>query len=244
MPGRGAGALTAPRGAGRSGLVTASAGLRGAPLTPRRSAGRALPSGRVSVIAPPEVERPYDQAWEPYAERVTRYRTWTRTRQASLVGVSLTALALATAISVIGGRPPWESPVGELAIQVLVIFVAFTGYEVLWEGRGLRRRVAAAEPLPDGALEVGPPVLRALVEPSFLLRGVLLGAVFGAGALLLGDDTSRIVVAVLIGMGAGRLLGLELLLRLVVERADPLRTFYVSLDAEELDSPLLWRSAI
>jgi hypothetical protein len=198
----------------------------------------------VSVIAPPEVERPYDPGWERFAERVTRYRSWTRAKQASHVSVILIALALATAICVVGGQPAWEPSAGELALQTLAVFVAFTVFEALWEGRRLRRRVAAAEPLPDGALEVGAPVLQALAEPSFLLRGVLLGIVFGAGALLLGDDTSQVIVALLAGMGAGRILGLELLLRLVVERADPLRTFFVSLDADELESPLLWRSAL
>jgi hypothetical protein len=127
---------------------------------------------------------------------------------------------------------------------VLALFAVLVLLEVLWEGRGLRRRVAAAEPMPDGALEIGTPVLRALVEPTFLLRGALLGVVFAAGALILGDDTSALFTSVVIGLGGARILGLELLLRLVVERADPLRTFFVSLDADELDSPLLWRSAL
>jgi hypothetical protein len=83
-----------------------------------------------------------------------------------------------------------------------------------------------------------------MVEASILLSSVLLGAVLGAVALLLGDDASQILAAVLIGIGAGRIVGLELLLRLVVERVDPLRTFFVSLDADELESPLLWRSAL
>jgi len=195
----------------------------------------------VSVIAPPEVERPYDHGWEPYAERVTRYRMWTRTKQANLASIFATALVLQTAIGVIGGQPPWEPSVGKLALLTSGIFIAFLLLETLWEGRGLRRRVAAAEPLPDGALEVGESVS---VEPSFVIRGALLGAVFGAIALVLGDDSSQNLAAVLLGIGLGRLLGLELLLRVVVERADPLRTFFVSLDADELDSPLLWRSAL
>jgi hypothetical protein len=195
----------------------------------------------VSVIAPPEVERPYDHGWEPSAERVTRYRTWTRTKQASQLSLSLTALVLVTVICVLGGQPPWEPSASELALLALLMFLGFTAVEALWDGRGLRRRVAAAEPLPEGALETGAP---SLVEPSVLLRGVLVGGVFGAGALLVGEDVSKILVAVIAGLGAGRILGLELLLRLVVERADPLRTFFVSLDADELDSPLLWRSAL
>jgi hypothetical protein len=198
----------------------------------------------VSVIAPPEVERPYDHGWEPSAERVTRYRTWTRTKQASLVSVFGTALLLSTLMCLVGDRPPWEPSAAEFAVLAPALFIVATLLEVFWEGRGLRRRVAAAEPLPDGALEIGTPVLRALVDPSFLLRGVLLGIAFGAAALILDEDTSRIVVSVLIGMGGGRLLGLELLLRRVVERADPLRTFFVSLDADELEAPLLWRSAL
>jgi hypothetical protein len=197
----------------------------------------------VSVIAPPEVERPHDPGWERFAERVTRYRRWTRTRQASLAGVFLSALVLTSAICTVAGQPPWDPSLGQLAVLALLLFVALIVLEVLWEGRGLRRRVAAAEPMPDGALEIGTPVLSAMVEPTFLLRGVLLGVVFGAGALILGDDTTQLFTSVLIGMGAARILGLELLLRLVVERADPRRTFFVSLDADELDAPLLWRSA-
>jgi hypothetical protein len=198
----------------------------------------------VSVITPPEVERPYDHRWEPYAERVTRYRRWTRTRQASLAGVFLTALVLDIAICVVAGQPPWEPSLTQLAVLVLALFAVLVLLEVLWEGRGLRRRVAAAEPMPDGALEIGTPVLRALVEPAFLLRGALLGVGFAVGALILGDDTSALFTGAVIGMGGAQILGLELLLRLVVERADPLRTFFVSLDADELDSPLLWRSAL
>jgi hypothetical protein len=199
----------------------------------------------VSVIAPPEVERPFYHGWEPSAERVTRYRTWTRTRQASLSAVFGTALVLGTVICVVGGQPPWEPSAAELVVLGLALFIGAALLEVFWEGRGLSGRVAAAEPMPDGALEIGLPVLRALVEPSFLLRGVLLGVLFGAAALIVGDETSRVVVSVLVGMGAGRLLGLEVLMRRVVERADPLRTFFISLDdADELDAPLLWRSAL
>jgi hypothetical protein len=195
----------------------------------------------VSVIAPPEVERPYDHGWEPSAERVTRYRTWTRTKQATQAGAALTTLVLATAICVIGGQPPWEPSARDLALETLLLFLASTALAAFWDGRGLRRRIAAAEPLPDGALEIGAPNM---VEASVLLSSVLLGAVLGAAALLLGDDASQILAAVLIGIGAGRILGLELLLRLVVERVDPLRTFFVSLAADELDAPLLWRSAL
>jgi hypothetical protein len=155
--------------------------------------------------------------------------------------VTLSALVLATVICIIGDQPPWEPSAGGLALQTLLLFLAFIALEALWDGRGLRRRVAAAEPLPDGALEIGAPTL---VEPSVLLRGVLLGTLLGAAALLLGEDANQIVVAVIAGMGAGRIVGLELLLRLVVERADPLRTFFVSLDTDELDAPLLWRSAL
>jgi hypothetical protein len=198
----------------------------------------------VSVVAPPEVERPYDPGWERFAERVTRYRTWTRTKQASQLSATLTALVLATVICVLGGQPPWEPSTGDLALLALLMFLGFTVVEGAWDGRGLRRRVEAAEPLPDGALEIGVPASEALAEPSLLLRGVLVGAVLGAAALLLGEGASQVVAAVIAGMGAGRIAGLELLLRLVVERADPLRTFFVSLDADELDSPLLWRSAL
>jgi len=198
----------------------------------------------VSVIAPPEVERPYDRGWEPSAERVTRYRSWTRTKQASQLSATVTALVLATVICVLGGQPPWEPSAGDLALLALFMFLGFTVVEGAWDGRGLRRRVAAAEPLPDGALEIGVPASEALAESSLLLRGVLVGAVLGAAALLLGDDASQVVVAVIAGMGAGRIAGLELLLRLVVESADPLRTFFVSLEDDELDSPLLWRSAL
>ena len=197
----------------------------------------------MSVIAPPEVERPHGPGWERFAERVTRYRSWTRTRQASLASVFGTALVLTTLICIVGDQPPWEPSAAEFTVLALSLFIGVTLLEVFWEGRGLRGRVQAAEPLPDGALEIGTPVLRALVEPSFLLRGVLLGVAFGTAALILDQDTSRLVVGVQLGLGAGRLLGLELLLRRVVERADPLRTFFVSLDADELDAPLLWRSA-
>jgi hypothetical protein len=87
------------------------------------------------------------------------------------------------------------------------------------------------------------PALEALAEPSRLVTVVVLGAVAG-GIALLGDETSQTIVAIVLGIGAGRIVGLELLLRLVVERADPLRTFFVSLDADELDAPLLWRNAL
>jgi hypothetical protein len=207
--------------------------------------GRALPSGRVSVIAPPEVERPYDQGWEPSAERVTRYRAWTRAKQANQLGVMLTVLALATVICVVGGQPPWEPSAATLGLLALLIFVASTAVEAFWDGRGLPRRVQTAEPLPDGALEIRTPFLNALVERSSLLSAVVLGALAGAiGLLLSDDDASQTIVALIAGIGAGRIVGLELLLRLVVERADPLRTFFVSLEDDELDSPLLWRSAL
>ena len=88
-------------------------------------------------------------------------------------------------------------------------------------------------------------MLRRSFDRTVLLQGVLLRARLGAAALLiLADDRAGRRSACSVGMGAGRLLGLELLLRRVVERADPLRTFFVSLDADELDAPLLWRSAL
>ena len=155
--------------------------------------------------------------------------------------MTLPALVLATAVCVVGGQPPWEPSGGTLALLVLVMFAAFLAVEVFWDGRSLRGRVAAAEPLPDGALEIGAPTL---FDRTVLLQGVLFGPVLGAVALLIGHDLSQTVIAVIVGLGAGRIVGLELLLRLVVERADPLRTFFVSLDADELDAPLLWRSAL
>jgi hypothetical protein len=197
----------------------------------------------VSVIAPPEVERPHDSGWERFAERVTRYRSWTRSKQAIQLGLTLTVLILVTGISVVGGKPPWEPSATTLGLLTLLIFAAFTAIEVFWDGRGLPRRVQTAEPLPDGALEIGVPALEALAEPSRLAAGVVFGALAG-GLALLGDDISQTIVAIVLGIGAGRIAGLELLLRLVVERADPRRTFFVSLDADELDAPLLWRSAL
>jgi hypothetical protein len=197
----------------------------------------------VSVVAPPEVERPRDPGWERFAERVTRYRSWTRSKQAIQLGLTLMLLVLVTGISVAGGKPPWEPSAATLGLLTLLIFAAFTAIEVFWDGRGLPRRVQTAEPLPDGALEIGVPALEALAEPSRLVTVVVLGALAG-GIALLGDETSQIIVAIVLGIGAGRIVGLELLLRLVVERADPLRTFFVSLDADELDAPLLWRSAL
>jgi hypothetical protein len=196
----------------------------------------------VSVIAPPEVERPHDPGWERFAERVTRYRTWTRAQQASQLGLTLMVLVLVTVICVVGGQPPWESSTATLGLFALVIFVAFFAFEVFWDGRGLPRRVRSAEPLPDGALEIGGPGLGALAEPARLVATVLFGALAGGLALL--ADNTQPIIGVIVGIGAGRILGLEVLLRLVVERADPLRTFFVSLDADELDAPLLWRSAL
>jgi hypothetical protein len=196
----------------------------------------------VSVIAPPEVERPHDPGWERFAARVTRYRSWTRSKQATQLGWTLMVLALAIGICVLGGQPPWEPSGATLGLLTLLVLVAATALEVLWDGRGLPRRVQTAEPLPDGALEIGVPALEALAEPSRVAAAVLLGA-FAGGLALLGE-TSQTIVAIVVGVSAGRIAGLELLLRLVVERADPLRTFFVSLDADELDAPLLWRSAL
>jgi hypothetical protein len=195
----------------------------------------------VSVVAPPEVERPHDPGWERFAERVTRYRTWTRAQQTTQLGVTLTVLALVVGICVIGGQPPWEPSAVTLGLLTLLVLVGFAALEVFWDGRGLPRRVRTAEPLPDGALEIGVPALEALVEPSRLVTTLLFGALAGGLALL--GDTSEPIVAIVVGIGAGRIAGLELLLRLVVERADPRRTFFLSLDDDELDAPLLWRSA-
>jgi hypothetical protein len=48
---------------------------------------------------------------------------------------------------------------------------------------------------------------------------------------------------VLAGLGAGRIIGYEILLRALVERADPERLFFVSLDEDdESQSALLWRA--
>jgi hypothetical protein len=197
----------------------------------------------VSVVAPPEVERPHDPGWERFAERVTRYRSWTRSKQAAQLGLTLVALGVLIGICVLGGQPPWGPSAATLGLLTLLIFAAFTAIEVFWDGRRLPRRVQTAEPLPDGALEIGVPALEALTEPSRLVTAVVLGALAG-GLGLLGNTSSQAFAAIILGLGAGRILGLELLLRLVVERADPLRTFFVSLDADELDSPLLWRSAL
>jgi hypothetical protein len=195
----------------------------------------------VSVIAPPEVERPYDLAYERSSLRVAEYRTWTRSVQASLLSFTLALVTLTTAIGLAGGRPPWEPSLGALAAQSLLFTVVFMVFEAIWEGRGLRRRLAAAEPLPEGADEIG---VSLLGLPLAALRGAALAVLFGAASLILDEDASATVVAVAVGLGVGRMLGLELLLRRVVERADPLRTFFVSLDADALDSPLLWRSAL
>jgi hypothetical protein len=201
----------------------------------------------MSVLAPPEpppqVERPDDQGSEPSATRVSRYRTWTRLKQASQLGTSLAALTVATAISVAGGQPPWEPAAGKLVAYALVLTVACAMIDPIVDGRRLRRRVAAAEPLPDGAREIDARPLEALLGPPFLLTGATLGAVFGLAGLLFGDETTRIVVGVLAGLGAGRIIGYEILLRALVERADPERLFFVSLDEDdESQSALLWRA--
>jgi len=191
----------------------------------------------VSVVAPPpEVERPYDLSWEPSAERVVRYRTYARTNQLRQLLMTVAMLVVATVVCVAGDQSPWEPSVGGLAGQTLLYTLVFMILETIWEGRGLRRRLEAAEPLPDGAHEIG----MSLRAPTFLLGGIVLGAVFGGGALIFGDTTSALVVALAAGMGVGRILGRELVLRLIVERADPARTFFVALDDE---LPLLWRPA-
>ena len=145
----------------------------------------------------------------------------------------------------VGGQPPWEPSAGALALQTLAVLVAFTVFEALWDGappasagRG-RRAAARRRPGDRRARAAGArrTVLPAAGRPPR-------DRVRRRCAARWATRRARSSWRVLAGLGAGRILGLELLLRLVVERADPLRTFYVSLDADELDSPLLWRSAL
>src|SRR3954467_8169488 len=201
----------------------------------------------MSVLAPPEpppeVARPFDQGSEPSSTRVSAYRTYTRVSQAGQLGLALAAVTVATAISLAGGRPPWEPSVGELVTFSLLLAVVFATVDPVVEGRRLRRRLAAAEPLPDGAREVGGRPLRALLGPPVLLTGAMLGGAFGVAALVLGDDTSQDLVSVAAGMGAGRIAGLEILLRALVERTDPQRVFFVPMDDdEEWQATLYWRA--
>jgi hypothetical protein len=201
----------------------------------------------MSVLAPPEpppeVARPYDQGSEPSSTRVSRYRTWTRLSQAGQLGMALAAVGAATGISVAGGRPPWEPSVGVLVISVVVFTLGFAIVDPALSGRRLRRRLAAAEPLPDGAREIDARPLEVLLGAPFLLRGAALGALAGAASLILGGETSQNLVAVLAGLGAGRMTGLELLLRGLVERTDPERVFYISLEEDdESDPALYWRA--
>jgi hypothetical protein len=210
----------------------------------------APPSGRyialraVSVVAPPdtppEVQRPFDRGTEPSTPRVAKYRAWIRGKQLGQLGFTLTALVVGTAIGVAAGQDPWR-PIAPLLAPLAAFTVAWTVVEALMGGRKLRWQVESAWPLPDGARETSPDATRMLLAP--LLGGLILGALAGVGMLVLGDEASQALVPVLGGIGAGRILGLEIRLRVLVERAHGDRTYFVSLEDDEETEPLFWRFA-
>jgi hypothetical protein len=201
----------------------------------------------VSVVAPPdtppEVQRPYDQGTEPSTPRVTKYRAWTRGRQVWIVGVTVTALLLATAICVAGGQEPWAVPLGKTAAQFAIVAIAWTVVQVVLGLRALRRRIQWAWMLPEGAYEDAPNLMRVLAGVPAIRSGALGGVILGLAAVIVGDDTRGLLVAGPAALCVGGVLALELRLRLVVERADPQRTYFVSLDEDEDSAELFWRFA-
>jgi hypothetical protein len=97
--------------------------------------------------------------------------------------------------------------------------------------------------LPEGAYEDAPNLMRVLVGVPAIRSGALGGVILGLAAVIVGDDTRGLLVAGPAALCVGGVLALELRLRLVVERADPQRTYFVSLDEDEDSAELFWRFA-
>jgi hypothetical protein len=199
----------------------------------------------VSVVAPPdtppEVQRPYDEGTEPSAPRVVKYRAWTRGKQLGQVTFTATALIVAVAIIVAAGDSP-GAPVGELLARLGFFTVVWAVVQALTGRRKLRWQIESAWPLPDGAREGSLNAARVLLAPPALIGGALLGVFAGVGTIALGGDAGEVFIPVLGGIGLGRILGLELQLRLLVERPDRDRIYFVSLeDDDDENEPLFWR---